>query len=84
MGRREEALEIVRQLTELAKKRYVSPYGLGSIHAVLGDNATALDWLERAYAEHDQTLVWLKVHPRLDGLRDEPRYRELLRRMGLD
>lgn len=84
MGRREEALAIVGDLLELSKRRYVSPYGIGSIHACLGDAETALDWLEKAFAQHDQTLVWLKVHPRLDGLREHPRYRELLRKMGLD
>jgi serine/threonine-protein kinase len=61
----------------------VSPYGIASIHACLGENDTALDWLERAHAEHDQTLVWVKVHPRLDGLRGEPRYRALLGKMRL-
>ena len=83
MGRRDEALEIVDALLEIAKTRYVSPYGIGSIYACLGDNETSLDWLDRAYAEHDQTLVWVKAHPRLDRLRDEPRYRDLLRRMRL-
>jgi tetratricopeptide (TPR) repeat protein len=83
MGRRGEALEIVEQLKGLSRKRYVSPYGIASIHACLGEVETALDWLERAYAEHDQTLVWLKVHPRLDALRGHERYRELLRKMKL-
>jgi tetratricopeptide (TPR) repeat protein len=84
MGRRDEAMAIVRELLELSTRRYVSPYGIASIHAVLGDLDTALDWLERAHAEHDQTLVWLKVHPRLDPLRGHPRYRALLRKMRLD
>jgi len=56
MGRREDALRIVEELKALSATRYVSPYGLGSIHACLGDVETALDWLERAYEEHDQTL----------------------------
>ena len=43
----------------------------------------ALDWLERAYAEHDQTLVWVKVHPRLDRLRGEARFQQLLVKMRL-
>jgi serine/threonine protein kinase/tetratricopeptide (TPR) repeat protein len=84
MGRREDALAIVAELVQLSRRRYVSPYGLGSIHACLGETETALDWLERAYAEHDQTLVWLKVHPRLDALREHPRYRALVRKMKLD
>jgi len=83
MGRRQDALDILERLLALRSERYISPYGIGSIWACLGERSTALDWLERAYEEHDQTLVLLKVHPRLDGLRDEPRYRELLRRMKL-
>lgn len=49
-----------------------------------GDNERALLWLERAYEERDGTLVWNKVHPRLDGLRGEPRFRDLIARMRLD
>jgi tetratricopeptide (TPR) repeat protein len=62
----------------------VSPFGVAAFHAVLGETAPALEWLERAYAERDGTLVWIKVHPRLDGLRSEPRFRELLKRMRLE
>jgi hypothetical protein len=43
-----------------------------------GNPAQPFDWLERAYAERDGPLVWLKVHPRLDSIRDEPRFRDLL------
>jgi serine/threonine protein kinase/tetratricopeptide (TPR) repeat protein len=83
MGRRAESLDIVNQLLEAAKTRYISPYGIASIYACLGEISTALDWLERAYAEHDQTIVWAKVHPRLDNLRGEPRFRQLLTKMKL-
>ena len=83
MGRRDEALAIVEELKQMSKRRYVSPYGIASIYACLGETETALDWLDKAYAEHDQTLVWVKVHPRLDRLRSHPRYQNLLRRMKL-
>lgn len=83
-GRRAEALAIVDELLELKQRRYVSSYGIASVYACLGEIATALDWLERAHDEHDQTLVWVKVHPRLDPLRNEPRYSRLLERMRLD
>ena len=58
-----------KQSKALAQKQFVSPYGIASYYAVIGDNERALDWLEKAYSERDGTLVWLKVHPRLDGLR---------------
>jgi len=83
-GRKAEALAIVDRILESGRTRYVSPYGIASIHASLGDTETALDWLEKAHAEHDQTLVWLKVHPRLAGLRGHPRYEALVAAMGLD
>jgi hypothetical protein len=57
---------------------------MASYYSVIGDHGHALDWLERAYAQRDGTLVWVKVHPRLDGLRGEPRFRELLAKMKLD
>ncbi len=83
MGRHDEAMAIVRELLELSKTKYVSPYGIASIHACMGEAETALDWLEKAYKEHDQTLVWVKVHPRLDPVRRHSRYLALLERMGL-
>ena len=75
---------MIAQLIERSKTAYVSAYGIASAFAVAGDNARALDWLERAYEQRDGTLVWIKVHPRMDGLRAEPRFRELLAKMRLD
>ena len=69
---------------EEVQRRFVSPYGIASYYAVTGDNERAIDWLERAYETRDGTLVWIRVHPRLDGLRGEARFRELLQRMRLD
>jgi serine/threonine-protein kinase len=83
-GRREEAAAMLAKLIERSKTAYVSPYGIASAFAVAGESAKALDWLERAYAQRDGTLVVIKVHPRMDGLRTEPRFRELLAKMKLD
>jgi eukaryotic-like serine/threonine-protein kinase len=83
-GRTDEAQATLHAVQALAHKQFVSPYGIASYYAVIGDNDRALDWLEKAYSERDGTLVWLKVHPRLDGLRGEPRFRELLARLRLD
>ncbi len=84
VGRRDEAAAVIAELHALARNRYVSPYGLASYYAVTGDRGQALDQLERAFEQKDGTLVWIKVHPRLDGLRGEPRFRDLLARMKLD
>jgi TolB-like protein len=83
-GRLDEARATLQALQALAHKRFVSPYGIASYYAIIGDNDRALDWLEKAYSERDGTLVWLKVHPRLDGLRAEQRFRDLLARLRLD
>ncbi len=83
-GRMNEAHATLEAVQALAQKEFVSPYGIASYYAVTGENDRALDWLEKAYSERDGTLVWLKVHPRLDGLRGEPRFRDLLARLRLD
>ena len=83
MGRHDDALAIVDELKALSATRYVSPYGIASIYACMGEVETALDWLEKAFEEHDQTLVWVKVHPRLDPLRGHERYQRILRKMKL-
>jgi serine/threonine-protein kinase len=83
MGRSEEALAMQSELLARSPEQYVSPYSIASIHACLGDVESALTWLEKAYEEHDQTLVWVKVHPRLDVLRAEPRFQQILQKMRL-
>jgi len=83
-GRREESLAVLDELQRWRAQRYVSPWGLASIYARLGEEGLALDWLERAYVEHDSTLVWLKVHPRFDPLRSQRRFASLLRQMKLE
>ncbi len=83
-GRLEDARATLEAVMAQAQKEFVSPYGIASYYAVTGDNERALDWLEKAHSERDGTLVWIKVHPRLDGLRGEPRFRDLLSRMRLD
>jgi serine/threonine protein kinase/tetratricopeptide (TPR) repeat protein len=83
-GRRSEALAVLDTLQTGRAERYVSPWGLASIYARLNEEGQALDWLERAYAERDSTLVWLKVHPRFDSLRNHPRFAALLKKMNLD
>ena len=84
-GRRQEALAMITEVLALVGGvRFVSPYSLASYFAVANDPHRALDWLERAYAERDGAMVWIKVHPRLDPLRQEPRFRDLLVRMRLE
>jgi TolB-like protein/DNA-binding winged helix-turn-helix (wHTH) protein/Tfp pilus assembly protein PilF len=82
-GQRDEARKALEKLEELAKRRYVSNYGRALICAGLGENDRALGWLERAFQEHSSWMVKLKVDPRLDPLRGDARFADLMRRVGL-
>jgi TolB-like protein/Flp pilus assembly protein TadD len=77
-GRRDEALALLRRLDRLEHDTYVPPLARAFIHIGLGQPGGAFEWLERA-----SWLAWLKVDPRYDGLRDDPRFLELLRRSRL-
>jgi TolB-like protein/Tfp pilus assembly protein PilF len=81
-GELDEAQEVLQQLKELSKRQYVSPYHVGRFYAALGDKNEALRWLETAYRERGAWMVLLKTDPRLDPLRCDPRFQDLLRRMN--
>jgi len=82
-GETGEARKMLVQLQEQRKKTYVPAYGIAMIHTALGDPERAFQWLEAAYRERDSWLVYLKIDPRIDALRSDPRFQELLRRVGL-
>jgi TolB-like protein/Tfp pilus assembly protein PilF len=81
-GYRQEAQKILDQLQDVAKERYVSPYVVAHIHAALGSKEEALHWLEDGYQGHAVHMMCLKTDPRLDDLRPDPRFQDLLRRMN--
>lgn len=83
MGRRREAEEILLDLERRAAERYVPPNAVAVVHLGLGDVEESLAWLERAYRERDVHLLELGVEPKWDGLRGHPRFRELVRAIGL-
>ena len=83
-GRRGPALSLVARLQELSGRRYVAPYHLAVIYAGLGEPDLAFEWLGRAYEDRSGLLIYLKVDPIFDALRPDPRFADLLRRMGLD
>ena len=82
-GKRAEAHKVLAELKDLSKRRYVAPFDIALVYVGLGDKAQALEWLQRAYEDHSFRLTWIKVDPRLDSLRGEPRFQDLLRRMNL-
>ncbi len=81
-GRRREAQETLKELKELSKRRYVSPFEIAMVYTSLGEKDQAFEWLEKAYEERDPNMVWLKNVAWLDPLRSEPRFQSLLRRMN--
>jgi tetratricopeptide (TPR) repeat protein len=70
-------------LEKEATRKYVSPYELAMNHAMLGQIDDAFGWLEKAFEERTRTLVALNIDPMMDPLRDDPRFDDLLRRIGL-
>lgn len=77
-SRRAEALEILDKL-----KKYASPVSMALVFVGLGDKEQAFAWLEKAYKERDRSMVGLKIFPLMDSLRSDPRFEDLLRRVGL-
>ena len=84
-GKRTEALGILRKLTLLSKSRYVSPFEIARIYAGLDQKGLALNWLQKAVAEHSPYVVFLQTTTlqEMDSLRSDPRYAELERQVGL-
>jgi len=82
-GRTKEAFRMLDDLTNLAKQNYVAPYFLAGIHIGLGDSNRAIEYLEKSYEEHSHWLLYLHMDPGMDGLRDNPHFQDLLRRVGL-
>ncbi len=79
-NRREEAREVTRKLEALAAERYVNHYHLAMCHAALGERDEAFAEFEKGIGRGDLWLVWLATEPKLDALRDDERFNDLLRR----
>jgi len=83
-GRRDEALNLLAELKKRSETGYVPAGAFVNAYLGLGDNEQAFVWLERGYQEQSNLLQFLKVHPFFDPIRDDPRFKDLLRRVGLD
>jgi len=81
-GARTEAIQILERLNDLSKEHYVSAHSLALIHTGLRQMDEAFDCLENAYEERSAALAWVKADPRLDNLRSDPRFQDLLSRMS--
>jgi tetratricopeptide (TPR) repeat protein len=84
IGRRAEAEKILRDLEQKSKSVHVSPYLFATVYAGLGKNNKAFEFLEKAYQERSLEISWaLKSDLRIDNLRSDPRFQNLLARVGL-
>jgi tetratricopeptide (TPR) repeat protein len=77
------ARRALADLRNLSKTRYVSALYFAGIYTGLGEKGTALDWLDKAYKERNDRLVYLNVDPMADPLRSEPRFQDLMKRLHL-
>jgi serine/threonine protein kinase/Tfp pilus assembly protein PilF len=82
-GQREEARRVLNELQILSKHSYVSAYDVAVIFVSLNENDEVFKWLEKAYDERAQGLALLKVDPRVDVLRSDSRYNDLVLLMNL-
>jgi TolB-like protein len=82
-GKKEQTLKLAELFKTAAKKRYIPPTYFGMLFAGLGDRDKALDWLEKAFQERADGLTWLNVEPMMDDVRSDPRFQDLIRRIGL-
>jgi TolB-like protein/tetratricopeptide (TPR) repeat protein len=74
---------VAETLIARSKTSYVTPWQIGTLYTRAGMNNEALEWLEKAYEAHDPNMPYISVDPIFDGLRNEPRFQDILRRMKL-
>jgi len=82
-GERAKATQTLKKLQELSRQEYVTAYGVALVYASLGEKDQAFDWLEKGVQERTHWLVWLKLDPRWEKIRFDPRFGSILHRVGL-
>jgi len=82
-GQRAEALRALDQLQAMKSRTYVSPGYVALVYMALGDRDAEFVWLNKGYEDRAEWLLWLPVDPLFDGQRDDPRYKELVRKVGI-
>ncbi len=82
-GKKKEAQEILEKLFAMSKRKYIPAYDIAAVYIGLGEKAKAFEWLSKALEQRSGFLVYIKCDRRFDGLRSDPRFQDLLRRMNL-
>jgi TolB-like protein/Tfp pilus assembly protein PilF len=83
-GDRPKAEQMLRELEEMAKRQYVNSTAFADIYLGLGEKEKALDWLDKSYQDQESACWYLKVDPIYDGVRNEPRFQALVKKVGFD
>jgi hypothetical protein len=81
-GNRTEAEKVLNELRALSAQKYVPPFTIAVIYAGLGDKDQAFAWLQKANEERSVWMPWLKVDPKFDNLRSDPRFADLVRSLS--
>jgi tetratricopeptide (TPR) repeat protein len=82
LGDRAGAEQILRELQDLSKKRYVSPSNVATVYLGLDEMEMAFDWLDKAFEDRDPVLWWIGSDQLYDRVRDEPRFQALMRKIA--
>ena len=83
-GKREEAQKIINRFMEISKKKYFSPMFISRVYAGMGEVDKAIEWMEKAYEERDPAFSLIKSVPSHDYMHSDPRFKALLKKMGLE
>lgn len=81
-GRTEQAKQVLKNLQNMDGRKYVPAYAIALVYAGLGDNDHAISWLQKAYDDRSTGMAFLRTDPELAGLRSDPRFEELSRRIS--
>jgi len=83
-GRQEKARSVLNRMLDLRARRYMDAYSIGEVYAGLGEKDKAFEWLSKACEEHSGQMWLIKIDPWIKNLRSEPRYKELLKKVGFE
>ena len=83
-GKKDKAKSILEELRERSHKGYVSSMWVGTVYHGLGETDKAFAWFEKAYDDRDGNLIYITIAPPFDSIRPDPRFKQLLRKMGLE
>jgi TolB-like protein/DNA-binding winged helix-turn-helix (wHTH) protein/Tfp pilus assembly protein PilF len=83
LGKKAEAEALLKDLLKAANERYIPPYHIALVFNGLGEHDKALEWLERGFEQRDTKMVFLGVEGKWNNLRSDPRFQDLMRRVGL-